>query len=344
MSNNPFKQATAVKKHIKVMVFGQAGSGKTTFALTAPNAAVIDTERGTDMYAGRDGIAQFGVLRANNLTEIQAAIAFLKTGKHSFETVILDSLTPVYDVLVGALEAKSKSGEMSYREWGAVKRKMNALYNALLDLPMNVIITAREAVEYETSGRELRKVGAKPDADKSLSYVFDFVLQMNRDKSGTVIKSRGWDIAPEGGVIKRVTWDVFSPVLGYATTGESVHLQTMDEAIEREDLTEPTTPAANYATPQNVMIESVTRKMKGDGTTDYYMLGCANSNGSFTAYVYTRDLFTEAGYAPAQSWNTAELGESFVPHYGLCAEIRHNGKAWTLASVWLTDTAAGVAS
>lgn len=244
-SNNPFKQAAAVKKHLKIMVFGQAGSGKTTFALTAPHAAVIDTERGTDMYAGRDGIAPFAVLRANTLTEIQAAIAFLKTGKHSFETVILDSLTPVYDVLVGALEAKSKSGEMSYREWGAVKRKMNALYNALLDLPMHVIITAREAVEYETSGRELRKVGVKPDADKSLSYVFDFVLQMNRDKSGTVIKSRGRDIAPEGGVIKRVTWDIFAPVLGYATTGESVHIQTMDDAIEHEDVSDgkPAQPA-----------------------------------------------------------------------------------------------------
>lgn len=309
-NNNPFKQAAAVKKHLKVMVFGPAGSGKTTFALTAPNAAVIDTERGTDMYAGRDGIAPFAVIRDNTLAGIESAIAFLKTGKHSFETVILDSLTPVYDVLVGALEKKSKSGEMSYREWGAVKRKMNALYNSLLDLPMHVIITAREAVEYETSGRELRKVGAKPDADKSLSYVFDFVLQMNRDKSGTVIKSRGRDIAPEGGVIKRVTWDVFAPVLGYATTGESVHLQTMDEAIEREDVTDKPAPVAQPAritepaqTPElfTVILETVTHCLSKNGT-DYYKF-----DGG--VYTFSRAPFRAAGVTECETWEALPLDE-----------------------------------
>ncbi len=244
-NNNPFKQAAAVKKHLKVMVFGQAGSGKTTFALTAPNAAVIDTERGTDMYAGRDGIAPFGVLRANTIAAIKDAIKFLKTGKHDYQTVILDSITPAYDVLVSAVEASA--GKMTYREWGVVKRRMNELYNMLLDLPMHVIVTARESTEYETVNGEMKKVGTKHDGDKSLPYAFDFILQMNRDKSGTVIKSRGRDIAKEGGNIKRVTWDIFAPVLDYATTGESVHLQTMDEAIEREDVTDRPAQTAQTA-------------------------------------------------------------------------------------------------
>ncbi len=313
-NNNPFKQAAVVKKHLKVMVFGSAGTGKTTFALTAPNAAVIDTERGTDMYAGRDGIAPFGVLRANTLTEIQGAITFLKSGKHPFETIILDSLTPVYDVLVGALEAKSKSGEMSYREWGAVKRKMNALYNALLDLPMHVIITAREAVEYETSGRELRKVGAKPDADKSLSYVFDFVLQMNRDKSGTVIKSRGRDIAPEGGVIKRVTWDVFAPVLGYATTGESVHLQTMDEAIQHEDVSDkpaqatPTTnaiidPAPAAELERRTIIVKAVKRIKTNAKPIWGLYGYDGAGAEYRFSIESRDALG-ANAALGEGWST----------------------------------------
>lgn len=309
-NNNPFKQAEIVKKHLKVMVFGQSGSGKTTFALTAPNAAVIDTERGTDLYSGRDGIAPFGVLRANTLTEIQTAVAFLKTGKHSFETVILDSLTPVYDVLVGALESKSKSGEMSYREWGAVKRKMNALYNALLDLPMHVIITAREAVEYETSGRELRKVGAKPDADKSLSYVFDFVLQMNRDKSGTVIKSRGRDIAPEGGVIKRVTWDVFAPVLDFASSGKAVHLESMDEAMTHEDVSDTaqrpaqpeqiTTPAAIEPAPacdfehRVVTITQVRRVKIASGAPIWGMVGHDDTGAVYKTSIESRKKLGDA--------------------------------------------------
>lgn len=237
---NPFKPAEPVARKLKILLFGPAGSGKTTAALTFPRVAMIDTEGGADLYAGRPGINPFHILRAKTLSDVENAVTFIKedNGK-SFDTLVIDSVTVLYEVTREALARGSKSGEMSYREWGKLNTRMENLYNTLTSLPVHVVMIAREATEYEGTGDNLRKTGTKPDADKSIVYNVDFVVRMTASRAGLIVKSRGQDIAPEGDTLPRITWDVFSPLAQEFSTGATVEYTNKSDAIEAE--TEPLT-------------------------------------------------------------------------------------------------------
>ena len=45
------KKATLDDVNLKIMVWGESGSGKSRFALSAPNPIVIDLEGSTRLYA-----------------------------------------------------------------------------------------------------------------------------------------------------------------------------------------------------------------------------------------------------------------------------------------------------
>jgi septin family protein len=49
---SPFEPKSKKEKRLKILVYGESGSGKTRFALSLPKLAMIDTEGGTDHYDG----------------------------------------------------------------------------------------------------------------------------------------------------------------------------------------------------------------------------------------------------------------------------------------------------
>ena len=49
----PFQRASALSRRIKLLLWGDAGSGKTTLALQFPRPAMIDLEGGADLYGGK---------------------------------------------------------------------------------------------------------------------------------------------------------------------------------------------------------------------------------------------------------------------------------------------------
>lgn len=232
--NNPFQIATPVSKKIKALLYGPSGSGKTLAGLTWPRVAVIDTEGGTDLYAGRPGVAPFHILRVKTIAQVKEALAFIQADQgKTFDTLMLDPVTVLYDVTKEAAARTSRTGEIGFREWGQINNKMKWLYNELTNLPVHVVATARQAIEYETVNGELRKAGQKPDADKALLYIFDFVLRLLPDHSAVVEKSRGVEMG-EGGQLAKVAWSVFAPIADGFANGSAVKQESEDAAAERE--------------------------------------------------------------------------------------------------------------
>ncbi|MBK8134233.1 MAG: AAA family ATPase [Anaerolineae bacterium] len=227
-----FEKATKKAKHLKCLFFGDSGTRKTVGALSFPRPAVIDTENGTDLYQDK---FMFDVVNANDISAVEELLAFIErdNGK-TYDTLVIDSLTVLVDVLRGAMEKKAKNGEMGYREHGAVNRRMKALYGRLMNLPVHVVATAHEAIQYEGAGNSLRKAGVKPDADKSIAYAFDFVINTQRNGKGVVWKGRGSKELEEGKVVSGVTWELFKDIAKSNATGEAVKALNDEEAIANE--------------------------------------------------------------------------------------------------------------
>jgi hypothetical protein len=70
----------------KIVIYGPPKIGKSTFAATAPDAIGILTEEGLDNI----DVAAFPL--AKSFEDVHAAINTLRTEKHEFQTVFLDSL------------------------------------------------------------------------------------------------------------------------------------------------------------------------------------------------------------------------------------------------------------
>jgi hypothetical protein len=181
-----FTKAKKVKRYIKVALWGDKKSGKTRFGLSFPKPCVIDTERGTLLYADK---YDFAVKDANRWAELLQALDALEKGGHEYETLVIDSLTifwqDLIDVQIEYVKNRRGNEVLSTGDWGMIKRRWKGFINRLVDLDMHVVLVMREKDEYTTetdqrTGEEKSKKTGEhlPDAEKSTGYVFDFILHL----------------------------------------------------------------------------------------------------------------------------------------------------------------------
>ena len=137
-----FRDAKAAKIGGKFLVYGESGSGKSTFQLTFPKVACIDSEAGVAHYEGRDITLNNGntynnlvlVDNTSDLDELEMDLDSFISGEfdNKIETLSIDSETKFYGTMqVGAQEveekrARKKGGNVddaniSQRSWGRIK-------------------------------------------------------------------------------------------------------------------------------------------------------------------------------------------------------------------------------
>ena len=230
---NPFKPAEPVATKLKVLLYGPSGSGKTFAALTFPRVALIDAEGGSKLYRGRPGIAPFRVLDCKTLKELEEAVTFIESDRgQTFDTLVIDPITVFYQVQRAAI-TKNHEKDMAIRDWAKLNSRMQHVYTKLTNLPVHVVVIAREANEYAGQGDDLKVIGKKPDADKSLVYNFDFTLRLEAAHNALVEKSRGVVLGKHGRV-ETVNWSLFEPVAASFATGTTLSQQSEEEAGEVE--------------------------------------------------------------------------------------------------------------
>lgn len=186
--------------HAKICVYGKEGSGKSWFALSFPSAFVIDTEGGSQLahymqrlkksggvYLGPDdGACDFDVI----IDQIKA----LATEKHSYKTLIIDSITKVYQARIA--RAAEELGDKD--AFGASKKpaiaKMRQILAWIGKLDMNVIFVAHEVAVWGGEGKDRKQIGVGPDVWDKVPYELDLTLHVEKHSLGfrtaTVDKSR----------------------------------------------------------------------------------------------------------------------------------------------------------
>ena len=169
----------------KGMIFGASGVGKTWFTLTFPAPYYIDTEGGADLahyqerlkkaggsYLGpKDGSLDFNFV----IEQMQA----LATEKHGFKTLIIDSITKLYQTAI-ANEAERLGDKDAF---GASKKPaiagMRRLVNWALKLDMNIWFVAHDAAEWGVDPKtgQRTEIGRVPDVWDKLIYELHLTLQ-----------------------------------------------------------------------------------------------------------------------------------------------------------------------
>lgn len=264
---NPFKPAEQVSPRVKCLVYGAPGVGKTYLALTAPGPiAVIDTEGGTAFYAnrvGQNGLSPFDVLPTKTFAQVEQAIAYLRTVPGAYQTLVVDPVTVLYETLQDAAQHRraqtrnDAEADLEMLDWQRIKRAYKRLMTDLVNLPMHVVVTAREGDITEMRGKERIKIGFKPDAEKNTGYYFDTILRLvaagQGKREAIVEKDRTGSHALNARVPGASFAKLFDKALGMEGTGTRV-VQSDDEAAR---IDADTTMGAEELAERDEMLTSI---------------------------------------------------------------------------------------
>lgn len=257
MARNPFQPAGLVQKKAKILVYGEPGTGKTVFAIGKPGVlpgwpgvALIDTEGGADLYGGS---VPFDILRTKSFGDILDAIEVVKADHgRTWQTLVIDPISVVWQVLQDAGQQAAEARAQRYgraaedvlltqRDWGLIKRRLYSAMTELVNLPVNVILTAhlRDVMETrrDSRGQEVAvKIGERPDAEKKTGYWPDVIVKLSVVKGehlGTIEKDRS-GLFRVGQQVPNISYAHFAPLLEQHAAGEVVTQQQEAAAAERD--------------------------------------------------------------------------------------------------------------
>lgn len=184
------KKPAMIESRLKALFYGSAGVGKTMAAIQFPKPYIIDTEGSTNkpQYVKAIDKVDGAVLMTVDFDEMVNEVRELLTSKHEYKTLVIDSLTLLYNDLLE--KAERKVGTDFGRHYGEANKRMKQLLNLLFRLDMNVIITSHSKNEY---GQNLAVLGQTFDCYKKLDYLFDLVFEIQKrgtNRVGLIKKSR----------------------------------------------------------------------------------------------------------------------------------------------------------
>ncbi|MDA3833522.1 MAG: ATP-binding protein [Spirochaetales bacterium] len=143
---------------IKMLIYGTAGAGKTTFGATAMDheatapVLFINAEGGMLSVVDKDPAAW----DLNSYDELEEVFWFLAKGDHKYKTVVIDSLSELQMLNLDSIMKKNmqKTTGKNKREdqfdiwledYGKSTQQMRAMVRRFRDLPMHVIFTCLES-------------------------------------------------------------------------------------------------------------------------------------------------------------------------------------------------------
>jgi len=161
---------------VKILVYGQAGAGKTTLITTLPNPIILSAEGG--LLSIRDADLPF--IEIGNMNELKEAYSWLMENAKDFSSVAIDSISEIAEVVLNAEKKAAKDPRQAY---GAMQEQMTDLIRAFRDLPMHVLMTAKLEKMQDEMGRILYAPSMPGNkTGQQLPYFFDEVLALRIEK------------------------------------------------------------------------------------------------------------------------------------------------------------------
>jgi phage nucleotide-binding protein len=182
MAINLKKTGSLSASGVKLLVYGQAGAGKTSLIKTLPSPIVLSAEGG--LLSIQD--ADLPYIEIASMDDLREAWTWLNTDEGmAYQSVALDSISEIAEVCLNAEKKATKDPRQAY---GAMQEQMADIIRAFRDLPgRHVLMTAK----LEKSQDEMARILYAPSmpgnkTGQSLPYFFDEVLalRVERDADG----------------------------------------------------------------------------------------------------------------------------------------------------------------
>jgi phage nucleotide-binding protein len=163
---------------VKVLVYGQAGAGKTSLIPTLPNPVVLSAEGGLLSIASAD----IPYVEITNMDDLKEAYKWLADSSDAkgFQSVAIDSISEIAEVVLNFEKKIAKDPRQAY---GAMQEQMTDLIRAFRDLPRHIYMSAKLEKTQDEMGRMLYAPSMPGNkTGQQLPYFFDEVLALRVEK------------------------------------------------------------------------------------------------------------------------------------------------------------------
>jgi len=179
MAINLKSTGNASTNGVKVVVYGQAGTGKTSLIATLPNPIILSAEGGL-LSISDSNLPYIEITSIESLREAYKWASESEEAKN-FDSIALDSISEIAEVVLNFEKKIAKDPRQAY---GALQEQMTDIIRAFRDLAnKNVYFTAKCEKSADEAGRVMyapSMPGAK--LGQQLPYFVDEVLALRVEK------------------------------------------------------------------------------------------------------------------------------------------------------------------
>jgi len=187
MAINLKTTASLASNGAKLLVYGQAGAGKTTLAATLPNPIILSAEGG--LLSIQD--ANLPYIEVTSMATMMEAYSWLRDSHEAkdYQSVALDSISEIAEVVLNAEKKSNKDPRAAY---GAMQEQMADIIRAFRDLVgRHVYMSAKLEKTQDEMGRVLYSPSMPGNkTGQALPYFFDEVLALRVEKDAEGISQR----------------------------------------------------------------------------------------------------------------------------------------------------------
>lgn len=159
---------------VKTCLFGGSGVGKTRLLSTAPNPLILSAEKGM-LSLRKEKVAYIDVGNYKSLTEAYQWV--MSSGEaRKFDTLALDSLSEIAEVVLGEELKKTSDGRRAY---GETQQQMYRLIRNFRDIDgKNIVMVAKEMLIDVGLTKCAAPIMPSEKLQAQTPYFFDLVLHM----------------------------------------------------------------------------------------------------------------------------------------------------------------------
>lgn len=130
---------------VKMMIYGQAGMGKTTVALSAPKPLLLDFDNGVKRVnmAHLEGV---DIVQVDNWGEIQQLLQQSQSELAPYQTIVVDTIGKMMDFIV---DYCCNGRQPQIRDWGRINQEFTWFTRALSALNKHIVFVAHRDTRKE---------------------------------------------------------------------------------------------------------------------------------------------------------------------------------------------------
>lgn len=161
---------------IKAVIYGWSGSWKTSFGGTAPNPIFASAEGGLLSISHLNP----DYVEIKTLEDLAGLLSYLKTQPHTYETIVIDSITEISEIIKRGIEKKSGRA-MQIQDFWTLSKKIREILAGFRDLNMHVLFIAQE--KYDKDGDQIIKIAPSLNGKSAdeIAYFMDIVGYLSID-------------------------------------------------------------------------------------------------------------------------------------------------------------------